>query len=55
MTDKMEQALQSAAEAFTVMAEEVRKIRTDIEGIQAMVHKHESLNNELSDLFRKYT
>ena len=55
MTDKMEQALQSAAEAFAVMAEEVRQVRIDIEGIQAMVHKHEDLNNELADLFRKYT
>ena len=55
MTDKMEQALQSAAEAFTVMAEEVRKIRTDINDIQNMVYKHETLNHELADLFRKYT
>lgn len=55
MTDKMEQALQSAAEAFAVMAEEVRQIKTDIEGIKVMVHNHETLNNELANLFRKYT
>ena len=55
MTNKMEQALQSAAEAFAAMAEEVRQIRTDIEDIQVMVHKHETLNNELANLFRKYT
>ena len=55
MTDKMEQALQSAAEAFSMMAEEVRQIRTDIDSIQDMVHRHENLNNELANLFRKYT
>ena len=51
----MEQALQSAAEAFAIIAQEVRQIRTDIDSIQSMVHKHETLNNELADLFRKYT
>ena len=54
MTNNMEEALHSAAEALLTIADEVKKMEADINDLRAMVHKHEGLNNELANLFKRF-
>ena len=54
MTNRLEIALEQTANVFIEMAKELKNLRTEISNLQVMVHKHESLNDDLAQVFKKY-
>ena len=55
MTNKLESALEQVGNVFLEMAREIKELKTEIEDLQILVHKHETLNDELGRVFKKYT
>ena len=54
MTNRLETALEQTANVFIEMAQELKSLREEISDLQVMIHKHESLNYDLSQVFKKY-
>ena len=54
MTNRLETALEQTANVFIEMAQELKHLREEISELQVMVHKHESCNHELAQVFKKY-
>lgn len=52
MTNKLEVALEQTANVFMEMAHEIRVLKQEIADMQIMVHKHESINQEMSKIFK---
>lgn len=53
MTNRLEQALEQTANVFMEMANEIRTMRAEIEDLQILVHKHETTNEALADVFKR--
>lgn len=54
MTNRLETALEETAKVFIEMAQEIRAMRCEIEDLQILVHKHESINENLSKVFNNF-
>ena len=54
MTNRLETALEQTANVFMEMAQEIRTMRSEIEDLQILVHKHESINGNLSKIFNNF-
>ena len=54
MTNRLEVALEQTATVFIEMAKELKKLREEISDLQVMVHRHESINYDLAQVFKKY-
>lgn len=54
MTNRLEQALEQTANVFMEMANEIRAMRAEIEDLQIMIHKHESLNERMGKVFNSF-
>lgn len=54
MTNRLETALEQTANVFIEMARELKSLREEISELQLMVHKHDSCNRELAQVFQKY-
>ena len=54
MTNRLEIALEQTANVFMEMAQEIRVLKEEIGELQVMVHRHESCNHELAQVFKKY-
>ena len=52
MTNRLELALEQAGQVFMEMAHEIRTLKEEIADMQVMVHKHESINEEMSKIFK---
>ena len=47
MTNRLELALEQTSNVFMEMAREIRGMRAEIEELQILVHKHETINNQM--------
>ena len=47
MTNRLELALEQTSNVFMEMAREIRAMRAEIEELQILVHKHETINNQM--------
>ena len=47
MTNRLELALEQTSNVFMEMAHEIRTMRAEIEELQILVHKHETINNQM--------
>jgi hypothetical protein len=54
MTNRLETALEQTASVFMEMAQEIRAMRVEIEELQILTHKHESVNENLSKMFNNF-
>ena len=54
MTNRLETALEQTAKVFMEMAQEIRALKEEIAEMQVLVHKHETCNHELAQVFKKY-
>ena len=54
MTNRLEVALEQTANVFMEMANEIRAMRAEIEELQILVHKHESINENLNKVFNNF-
>ena len=47
MTNRLEQALEQTGQVFIEMAHEIRKLKEEIADMQVLVHKHETINEQI--------
>ena len=52
MTNRLELALEQTANVFMEMAREIRALKEELADIQIMVNRHESINQEISNIFK---
>ena len=53
MTNRLELALEQTSNVFMEMAREIRGMRAEIEELQILVHKHETINNQMGFYINK--
>ena len=53
MTNRLEIALEQTANVFMEMAREIRTLKEEISDMQVLVHKHETVNYELAQVFKR--
>ena len=54
MTNRLELALEQAGQVFLEMAHEIKDLKTEIEELQILVHKHESVNERMSNIYKGF-
>ena len=53
MTNKLENALEQVGNVFIQMAKEIKSLKEEIADLQIMVHKHETTNSKLAQVFKE--
>lgn len=53
MTNRLEIALEQTANVFMEMAQEIRSLKEEISDMQVLVHKHETINYKLAEVFKE--
>lgn len=54
MTNRLETALEQTANVFMEMAQEIRAMRAELSELEILVHRHESVNENLSKMFNNF-
>ena len=54
MTNRLEQALEQTGQVFIEMAQEIRAMRAEISNLQILVHKHETVNERMGQIFNNF-
>ena len=54
MTNRLEQALEQTGQVFIEMAQEIRKLKEEIAEMQVLVHKNESMKNEMLEVLKRW-
>ena len=53
MTNRLETALEQVGNVFIEMAKEIRELKAEIADLQVLVHKHETVNYKLAQVFKE--
>lgn len=53
MTNRLETALEQVGNVFIEMAKEIRALKAEIADLQVLVHKHETTNYRLAQVFKE--
>lgn len=54
MTNRLETALEQTANVFMEMAQEIRAMRAELSELEILVHRHETINNDISKVFQHF-
>lgn len=53
MTNRLEIALEQVGNVFIEMAKEIRDLKAEIADLQVLIHKHETVNDKLAQVFKE--
>lgn len=54
MTNRLDAALEQVGHVFLEMAQEIRELKNSLQDLEVLVHKHESTNCKLGEVFKDY-